>query len=334
MFWIWYWIFSFTSLTLSKYSVMRLYSLQKWFFDVLMHQNTYIYFYITELRFLSLKLSRFNLHYQSDKNKTSVSKQIKLDYNDTVTFIGSSGKFSNKDGHFSVIQNIGNTNIELNYKNINRQNIDPHSSQFIKNKNGVIDWIPILTKSHVEGTIKLGSKYIPMNNYNGYVDYVHTDIFPIKNPVSELYWGRLHSNDIDLTYSIVYVKNEKKYYSSCICRINNNFIRTDKCNLIILKKDWSSKLNLEYPRIISMDFYFNSFHIVLSLEQGKKLVESGVFDEQQNMNHLFVKFLKWISKNPRGIKFLSKGEVEIKESNSIKVLGSQLISEYIRFGKE
>lgn len=312
---------------------MSSFSLHKWFFDVLLYQDTYLFFYITELRFLRFKLSRFNLHYCSDKTKTSVSEFIKLKEKNVFSFQSSTGNFYQNNNTFLINQKLKKTNIELKYANSSKTNIQ-QDSHFLKIEKGVIDWQPIQMKSEVEGIINLKSTYIPIANINGYIDYVHTNIFPFKNPVSELFWGRLHSSELDLTYSVAFSKHKKKFYACCICRYINENLKTDKCNLNIIQKDWSDKLNLTFPKKISLDIQFKTFKLILNIEQGKILVESGFIDEQKNIKRAFINVLKWIAKNPRGLKFLSKGEVEIRQNNSIKIIGTRLISEYVRFGKD
>jgi hypothetical protein len=311
---------------------MSVYSLKKWFFDVLLHQDSYLYFYVTEIKFLGLKLSRFNLNYSSDDFGTSVSESIKLKSNNIYSFLCSSGAFHQNLNNFLINQKLKETNIELVYKNnelINSQ-INAYSA---KTKNSAIDWLPILMKSQVSGTIKLNSKYIPVTNMNGYIDYFQTNVSPYRNQMRDLFWGRLHTSELDLSYSIVYNKHDEKFYSSCICRNENKVLRTNKSNLTIIQKDWSKNLNLTYPKKLSIEFHFNTFEIILYIEQSKILIESKLTEEQRSMKKFIINVLKWIVKNPRGLKFLSKGEVEIRHNKSIKIMGTHLITEYVRFGK-
>lgn len=301
---------------------------------MLLPQQAYLYFYITQINLCGFKLSRINVHYLPEKNAISLSEPIKLEEHSTVSFGGPSGIFSQQKNVMRVKQKIGDLFLELNYKN----NLHEHSGylpvELISKKSGSIQWMPIIIKSQVEGLINLGKLYVPIKQYYGYIDYVNSTFFPNRNPISELYWGRLHSSDLDLSYSISYVKKENTYYSYCFCRIDNQFFYSDKAHLTIIQKEWSNKLDLNYPKVISVAIQVDNHKLLLHINQKKILTESGLIDEQQKMNWLLLQFLKQFSKNPRGLKFLSRGEIEIRRDNSLKVMGVNLISEYIRFGKE
>jgi hypothetical protein len=313
---------------------MNVFYLKKWFFDVLLPQKAYLYFYITQINLFGIKLSRINIHYVPEKNAISLSEPIKLEVKSIVSFGGPSGFFSQQQNVIQIKQKTGQLFLELNYKNELHDHPGHLPIELISKKKGSIQWMPIIIKSQVEGLINLGKLYVPIKQHYGYIGYVNATISPYKNPISELYWGRLHSSDLDLSYSISYVKKENTYYSYCFCRIDNQFFYSDKAQLTIIKKDWSNKLDLNYPKVISIAIQVDNYKLLLYIDQKKILMESVFIDEQQKMNWCLLQFLKKFSKNPRGLKFLSMGEVEIRRDNSLKVLGGNLISEYIRFGKE
>lgn len=309
---------------------MSVYNLKKWFFDVLLHQDSYLFFYITELKFLGFKLSLFNLYYSSKDFKKSVSESIQIKTNNIHSFQCTKGSFYRMANSLNIRQISKEANIELKYEKYD-QILSPINKNFIRTKNGVIDWLPITLKSAVSGTIILNSTYIPVSNNHGYIDYVQTNISPFKNPVRELFWGRLHSCELDLTYSIVLHKQDNKNQSCCICRYNNEILKTDDIKLKITQKDWSKKIDLTYPKKISVEMQFNTFYLILDIEQSKTLFYSRYNNELIYRKKFIFYLLKWFTKNPRGLKFLSKGEVKIIHNNSMKIIGTRLISEYVKF---
>jgi hypothetical protein len=270
---------------------MPVYSLKKWFFDVLLHQDSYLFFYITELKLFGIKFSRFNLNYCSKDYRKSISESIQIKTNNINSLQCSIGSFYEKANSLQIKQKSKEVTIDLKFENYD-QIFNQIDKNFIKTKNGEINWFPIIIKSLVSGTLNLNSRYIPVLKNNGYIDYFHTNISPFKNPVRELFWGRLHSCDLDLTYSIIMPKHENKSYSYFICRYNNKIICTNSSKLKIIQKDWSKKTDLTYPKKISIEIHFEPFDLILDIEQNKALFESGFIYDQGKMKKISLFLLK------------------------------------------
>jgi len=305
--------------------------LQKWFFDVLLPGNAYVYFYITHIKFFGFSVSRFNLHYRSETRILSFSEKIDLQIIDPNNFSGKSAGFRKVRGGFVIEIHKRYLDICLLYKNPDQFNYTQFNPDFISYNNRKIEWYPLILKGQPEGRLNLKDFKIQIRSCEGYIDYVCSTVLPNKVPISELYWGRLHHKELDFSYSITFDNNKQLATAHCLCRLNNQFLETDKTEIKIHENGYSEELKISYPRVIELTSMFKSCEITLLISQGEKLIESGFFDEQQNINKLLIKSIKTFSKNPLGIKFLSDVQVEIKSVKSIHIDGLKLISEYVRF---
>ena len=312
---------------------MRIFSLDKWFFDVMFPDSSYVFFYIARVRLFGLSFSRINLHYKTGEELYSYSEKIRLKVTDKKNFAVWPGTFRQEGNNLKLVIAKGELVIGLIFKSSRISGSEKLKEEFIQLKRKSIKWTPVLLKAEVEGSITLGELTRSVSNYDGYIDYMSSRILPFRVPVVEIYWGRLHHEKIDLCWSIAYPEDPTTPYVKCICRFGDRLEETGKVMLMIKELGRSEVFRKGYIRRYKLEVKFRKYQVSLTINKQEDIFVSEFLDEHKRLNPLLTGVLKIISGNPGGIKFMSQAELEVTSGSGILREQVNLISEYVRFKK-
>jgi len=187
---------------------MRFYEFRKWFFDVAGGHDDYLILFFTQLRLGKNHRTYFQLHgskrspAQSFNPYISCIRTLGQKGVDAGVLLFDEGEVRFDNGNCSISLEFEDCKINLVYST-DRIRWPESSGHFHNQKNGFIDWIPLIPGSTVSGSIKIRGELMIFNDAQGYCDEVLSTILPRKVPVCQLHWGRLHHEKINFSYSVM-----------------------------------------------------------------------------------------------------------------------------------
>jgi hypothetical protein len=306
---------------------MKIFSFEKWFLDILTKDGQYIILYYTLARFLRFKTCYLDMQIGNSSHlhqKLQVKKRrdhcLWTRQGDLLLKEeGGSLKLSLKDGEF-----------ELKLKPHHPLESDLEGLRIPAKGFSHLCWKPLHLKANLSGKLHTADLNQELSGI-GYSDYLFTNLSPFKMPVRQLYWGRLHHRDVDLTYAYALDKDQQVLGSWMLLYQQGQ--RTQLKNLRIHSVKWKlyDPPHLSCPLSFIMDVK-GKVRISLSIRHIAPAVTSEFLDNLLDMGRLMQAVLRRIAKNPRGIKFFSLASMEIHtESTTLKLKEIPMIDEYVSF---
>lgn len=311
---------------------MSLFKFDKWFFDVLLLGNTYIFFYLAITSIFKKNTIKFNIYSCTDSGYECISKGIRFrkgikEYDNSVIVIDE-GSIVFKNSEVNINLRFGDLIVHLSYRANQYNVLEP--LEIFRRKNS-LTWKPILIKGFVNGHVSLHSLTTPVNNAPGYIDHVSSSIFPFNVPIRKLFWGRLHHNKLDLTYTITYTKMDS-LTAKLFLWFDRKIYTYGNVTIDIKKSSCSNKMKIAYPDNYILKGNQMDNTVEIKIQHVKLLIEDDFISGQQGISGIKTKVLEYISRNPRGSKFISKANVRIKFDNEDLIVEDvYFIDEYVIF---
>ena len=294
-----------------------LYHFKKWFFDLNLNEDTYIYFFLVEIKLFFFKKRSFTFHhFHQNSCSTTITKSVQIsNQNDDWERLRISGKdirIIPKDQGLSINSDFRDLIINLSINNYHPDN--SINSLIINNKNKHIEWFPVPGLMRVLGTIKIGENLLRIENVPVYIDHVFSGILPFNVPVKKMYWGRLLHPEIRIFFSIVF-SAKREQWSRCFVMINSQVlsfteIRFKKIEGLPDDPDFEREEN-NY-QLIAED---GLTRLLMKIHRLKVAADGAFIDPEQHKNKYAYRILNLISKNPRGKKYISNTEVILDNKN-------------------
>ena len=292
------------------------YQFKKWFFDLNINEETYIYFILVEIKFLFFKIRNFKFHYFNHTNGSlTKSKSVRLSIDkdgwEGLSVKGKQLNFVPEDKGLNIVSDFNDLKINLKINNYQKHYF--RDSLIINHKNKRIEWFPVPLSMTASGTIEMDKNLLRVENAPAYIDHVFSNILPFNTPVSKMYWGRLLHAEILITYSIVYTSGGKEW-SECIVMMNNQRLSFSDIQYIKIKGSPDEQENEKDESIYQLTAR-NVFSSITMKIHHQKIADNGAFivPEQYKFKNAY-RILNKISKNPRGKKFISKAELMLNNN--------------------
>lgn len=316
------------------------FSLEKWYFDTLSPKKDFIFFYFASTKILGHFEGRLNLYVIPYDTENILHRSSNFNFKrDDLYFDqgliktkGCSLDFSDKS--CKVTLHFNRDSVDLLYK-FNLNKTKTKMPLIIKSKHShTIKWYPISIKSIVTGKIIIDEREFNIDDYNGYVDHVYSDVFPVRVPIKALYWGRIHHPQCDLTYTYIEALRNNVTYSQMIICHHNEIIRLNDMSITIGMLKYSERLDLVYPTSLKIYGNKSGFNLEIEVEHVKNAIESEFLDQQNVQSGIKRSIFQMLSRNPRGIKFIAKANLKIKHKNKeLEINDAPFISEFVYFGR-
>ncbi len=316
---------------------MKLLGFNKYFFDIITENKDYLIFYISILKaggYYSILqaqcstpgpsgnyLSRFNI-------KTKI-RFINANENEIVF---SEGTINIEDRSIKVNLSTSALEIDLVYENISQPSTLLNDMEIRISGHNMLTWGPLHIKSKVNGFLKYDAGIISIFDSPGYTDLLRIRNISLKIPVSRLLWGRLHSKDIDLTFSLI-INKDKSTYSKLFLRVDNQIMEFSYLDFVAHVEKASSVLSIIYPARYLISAKHKTGEISLEIYDQNAVIYNEFMDLRDQAGRLLSAFVRRISGDPKGIKFMARADIILKNNLVIKEFhGLPLISEYVCFG--
>ena len=316
---------------------MKIVGFEKWFFDLVTPEEDYIIFFHTFTKLLAFRISFLEIHHVRNAHQESVEKSFSRNSNLEI---------KSRHGHSvltdrgEILVNSVECNIDLKLDDVRLQlKIDPVPAPgrtwpeltIRSSRRQFLRWRPLFLKGLFTGEIITDEK-LRVEGCKGYADYLISQYWPPRVPVRTLYWGRLHHDRLDLTFT--FAENEKKGRKWCtmIIHMDDEVICFNEISMEIASWDSSESLGIRFPRNYSMTAQSGDEQVKMKIEQDRPAIESIFLDSPKIPGFLSKKILKLLAKDPRGIKFFSRAWIRLQLRGQVITLKDEfMITEYVVF---
>ncbi len=318
---------------------MTIYKLEKWYFDFLTPRQDFFFFYFARIRFYSFLDERIYLTLKTSEVKSSYSKSLKIKSIPSNTgqerkmITSEYGTIELNKAKSEIRLDLNDALIVLDYKFS-----DYHSSKgrltIDKNSRHRITWTPLTIDAQVSGYIRTPAGILKVQQNNGYIDYMNSTIFPTQNPVCQLFWGRFQYRGGELAFTCAFGRQSRQRWCKLFIKVFDDYIELDQVELLTGSWIFSDKLDLNYPSFYKIIGRSLDLHIEILIENSIPLSESFFVDRETTANLLLYKLYRYLSLNPRGIKFLSCIHINLNQhGEKYETELIKGITEYVAFGR-
>jgi hypothetical protein len=316
---------------------MRLYEFRKWFFDIAGGRDDYLILFFTQLKLGNNHRTYFQMHgskrspFTSFKPNISCIRTLGHKGNEGGVLLFDEGEIRFSNSNCSIRLEFEDCKVNLVYSTgMIRWPENP--VLFEKQKNGFIDWIPLLTGSTVSGSIKTRDEQIVFNDARGYCDEVLSTILPWKVPVSQLHWGRLNHEKIKLSYSVMRIRNSIPDVSRLYLEADGHFYILEGFSFEIIQQKKSTSMNLLYADQYIIHGTSGDLNLTIEVSDHEEMIINDFMDYRNEYGKMATGILKWISRNPHGIKFSASANIDIRIRNETYRMESfPFVDEYVEF---
>ena len=315
---------------------INLYRFEKWYFDILTENKDYLIMFFSLFEFMGFRLGFFVLDKGSFEKKDSdfktFSTKLKILKRKGATFLTDKGVIDIGKDTSSIDLTFNDMSIKVD---IASKSTLTHgiSGLYIKqNKWQYLNWKPLFLKYHITGNIKIKNTDLLIKKRKGYADYLTSTIRPLKVPVKTLYWGRLHGEGFDLTYSYAEGNRKEAGWAAMIYHADN---LSQQLNILYLEPvdfEFLEESGISCPTAYRMHGKNGSLEISLEVRHLKPAIFSSFSDIPSTPGKIGRSLTKKLLRDPRGGKFFSSVHIEITESGNKKIFDDLfMIDEYVKF---
>lgn len=320
---------------------MGFYIYKKWFFDILSENENYYIFFLSLIKTGKKYFAFFQIHSAVKNSDGKIYPDIY--YETGLSLIKLSEKeIDLKQGKIEFLRGLINMNIKLKDYSIDlsyRMPFQPEyeikALQIKRTRRTRIEWRPLQVKGVVNGTVSMpDNNSLKFYNSNGYVDLTESNIFPLHIPVYKLLWGRLHHEEIDLTYSFIISSKKSASWSKLYLCHKGSIIEFDNLNLNISEEKKAIKLNFNYPQKYSFRTNKDHYSLTLEIECHEELICNDFMDYAETYGRTAALLLRIFTKDPKGIKFKASANLTLDIGEEpIRLNNIPIINEFVLFKK-
>lgn len=310
------------------------YYFRKYFFDLNIDRETYVYFILVELKFGIFKIRNFTLHYNNSTNG-SITKSK------TVKVAIAKGHWKNlifKGKHLDMHLENEELNIYANFKDLKIDlKISPFSNYetfdnfVIPLENKRIEWFAVPLFMTGTGKIELDGILVKAAQSPVYIDHVFSDIVPFNMPVSKMFWGRILLSDMLVTYSVVITPEQKQWARCFVIRSNRQFHFSEvEYRLISGVTEGQEPENDE--NVYQLKAISEQNSVEISIRHVRTAATGAFIDPERYKLKVAYKALNSMSRNPRGKKYISEASMQLNiEGHKMQYENLVCIDEYVIF---
>ncbi len=338
---------------------MKSFEFEKWYFDFLTEDDCFLFGYAATVRILGVTTREFKYY--------------------LIEPLASSDKWQTffKENGINLVYRVGESDFltvhtRPEYTSLRhqpvvvdgqvRQEALPGAVFKVFHKKQFLAWNPVAIQALVS-IDPVGQQSINKPQIvNGYVDYVYSTIFPLKTPITQLYWGRVHMNDFSLTYTCTY--HNREWINQVSCKLqatrDRQYLKDTQhppnaqhpapstqnleCTFHTRPDDYvyDASTGLTYPGSFSLVGKSDKLRIELEIKQIHTYWNQEFMEEEGKRPGIQRRLYNWLGRRPRGVKYLLAARCKVQGSG-FKAQGSEGvvlvgefeakgIGEYVEFG--
>lgn len=315
---------------------MAFYEFKKWFFDVSDGMNDYLILFVSQVKLGGTYYTTLQMHGAKRVSQSAFQTGIsflqtthqKTRDRQMMSFDEGEIRFQNWDCRIRL--DFEKCRISLDYRS---ESPDwPETAALYTHGRASLDWLPLILHGKVSGSVLTNGEEMTFDQAPGYCDEVISTFKPWKVPLSRLYWGRLHHDDINLTFSILQDSKTLINISRLYMDINGNHYVLDGLDIDILNRAKSGLMKFSFPDQYVIRGKRDDLSIRMEVHGHQEMILNDFMDYKNEYGNLAAGLLRWISRNPKGIKFraFSNISVQINEKEYV-IKNVPFVDEYVEF---
>ena len=188
-------------------------------------------------------------------------------------------------------------------------------------------WSSFNFRSTVKGNFVSPNTNAKFKNAIGNIDLLKSEKFPLK--VNGFLWSRLHSQDLDMAYSLVF-NGSVNLHSKLSIFYYNNLVEFSNVDCIISRDEGNSRADKKFPYIVLVSAKSENYQVSLKLYDHEVIVESEIVSEVNFLGSLANRVSGLITRYPKTMKLRSSADLSIVNNlNHDEFNGIWAICEYL-----
>jgi len=316
---------------------MRFYEFRKWFFDIARGSDDYIILFLTRI-----KLGRnYRIYFQMHGSKRdpgqsftpyiSCIRSLRQKGSDDRVLLFYEGGIRFDNSNCSIKLEFEEFKVNLLYSS-DKIFWPENSVYYDKKKNGTIEWKPLIPGGNVSGSINTRDGLKTFIDARGYCDEVISTILPWKVPVSQLYWGRTNNAKINISYSFMRDRNSIHETSRLYLNAAGRVYILDGFTFKIIQYRKSTSMDLIFADRYIIQGTSGDLMITIEVSDHEEMIINDFMDYRNEYGKVATSLIRWISRNPHGIKFSAEANIDIRILNeTYKLERERFVDEYVEF---
>lgn len=313
---------------------MMFYHFKKYFFDLNIDRETYVYFILVEIKFGPFKIRNFTLHYfQAGKVMLTKSKMVRLVIEKggwrKLAVQGKTLDLQVEDEALHILANF--RDLKLDLKIAPFTHFETLNNFVVPLRKSRIEWYAVPLFMTGTGTLTVDDHLITANQSPAYIDHVFSDIVPFRMPVSRMFWGRVLLPDLLVTYSVV-IAPDRKQWARCFVFWNDKqyFFPEVRYELIHGVTEGQEPDNDENVYRLRTDDGQNQ--VEMTIKHVRTAADGAFIVPQRFRFKQAFDALNRMSRNPKGKKYISEATLQLHiEGHEVKYENLVCIDEYVIF---
>ena len=319
---------------------MGFFEYKKWFFDTVSDEgDDYLIMLVSQVKLGRKYRTYFQMHGARKGQDCTFRPYLKCirtfrqkDYGSTG-FIFEEGEINFENGGCRINLEMGSYKVKLVYE-CNRIDWPLGFNHFNYPRKTYIDWIPRILYGQVSGTVDAPPGVKVYEKEPGYCDEVFSNVSPWKVTISQLYWGRLHYKNINLSYSIMKDRKTFSDISRLFVEVNGTHYVLDTLFFNIIERKRSKNMNLTYAEKYLIRGKSDELEIKIEVGNHEEMILNDFMDYINEYGTILTSVLRRISRDPLGIKFRASANISIRINDERFILENvALVDEFVKFCK-
>jgi hypothetical protein len=194
-------------------------------------------------------------------------------------------------------------------------------------ENPELVWNSFNFKSTVKGNFLSPNTNTKFKNAIGNIDLLKSGRFPLR--VNGVLWSRLHSQDLDMAYSLVF-NGSGNLHSKLSIFYYNNMVEFSNADCRIRSDEGNSRADKKFPYIVLVSAKNENYQVSVRLYDHEEIVESEIVSEVTFLGSLANRVSGLITKYPKTMKLRSSADLSIVNNmNHDEFNGISAICEYL-----
>ena len=310
------------------------YSFKKYFFDLNIDRETYVYFILVELKCGFLRIRNLTLHYynaasgSSTKSKTVRATVGKDDW-EKLTISGRKLDLHVEKDALNIFANFEDLEIDLTITPF--LHVGSSNNFVIPLRNKRIEWFAVPLFMTGTGTITLDGVLVKAVQSPVYIDHVFSDILPFNMPVSKMFWGRILLPDMLVTYSVVITPEQKQWARCFVYRDGRQYYFTEMHYERIAGIAEGQEPD-DDENVYQLQTSSGENSVEITIKHVKTAATGAFIDPERYRFKKAYQLLNKISNNPKGKKYLSEATMKLHlEGQQSRYEHLVCIDEYVIF---
>ena len=310
-----------------------MFRLRKWYFDFLTPANEYVFVYFATLRLAGYTIPSLTVHAATVGAKSLRTRYLPIPSHEVREGEDGAVKISFPCGQISVERDVCSLTfdsrgctVDLQYEAAKCEAFSPLLiSTGTKNH---ISWRPLQLKYDVSGSISLDGGRIEAHGAHGYADYIESTFLPPIVPVRHLFWGRLHHDEIDISFVRAMMGGSSREWSALCGQSGSGKIVGDR---VSMSPDFQRTPGVVSDTGKGYQIRATTTHGEIQLRvRHVAVVQEGSFIDQQEISSPILRAAaKALTRNPTSSKYLSLADVILVEGEAQRVFANiSMIDEY------